>query len=339
MTALREFDRLEAAGLWRPGAGVQRRDVIVSLGDATLAIYDMTETPLSHWSLPAVERRNPGTRPALFSPGPDSAETLEIEDDLMIDALERIGRALARSGPHRGRVRNAALAAALAGLLALSVLWLPGALHRQALAVAPPALRADTGLRLVNALGDLAGPPCASATARAPLDALARRTLGPNGGRIVVLPAALPGGLPLPGRIVAIGRDTVEDHEGPEVAAGHVLAAMVRADMVDPIAPILEAGGPWTALTLLTRGEVPERALVRHAERLVTGPLPDVPPDALLARFAAAGLSIRPYAAARDGTGDGDLVPDPAGPVRSPEQTPIMSDGAWVALQAICDGQ
>ena len=49
MTALDSYDRLEAAGLWRAGADAQRREVVVSIGDATLKISDMSDTVLAHW--------------------------------------------------------------------------------------------------------------------------------------------------------------------------------------------------------------------------------------------------------------------------------------------------
>lgn len=68
MTALTEYERLEASGLWRPNAYQQRRNVIVSMGDATLSISGTDEMPLAHWSLPAIERRNPGETPAIFAP-------------------------------------------------------------------------------------------------------------------------------------------------------------------------------------------------------------------------------------------------------------------------------
>ena len=50
MTALKEYARLESGGLWRADADAQRRDVIVSFGDATLVISDSAERALAHWS-------------------------------------------------------------------------------------------------------------------------------------------------------------------------------------------------------------------------------------------------------------------------------------------------
>jgi hypothetical protein len=57
MTALHQYSRLEAAGLWRSAPDAQRREVIVGLRDATIILIDpKTEGPLTQWSLPAIER-------------------------------------------------------------------------------------------------------------------------------------------------------------------------------------------------------------------------------------------------------------------------------------------
>ncbi|MBL4558023.1 MAG: hypothetical protein JKP98_15845 [Rhodobacteraceae bacterium] len=102
MTALEQYERLEAEGLWRPAADAQRREVLVSFGSASLVIADRNDVALAHWSLPALTRLNPGKRPALYAPGGEAAETLEIADATMVDAVETVRRALAREA------RNAA---------------------------------------------------------------------------------------------------------------------------------------------------------------------------------------------------------------------------------------
>lgn len=85
MTALKQYERLESIGLWRDDPEAQRREVLVRFGEATLVLSDpRSEVALSHWSLPAVERRNPGVLPALYAPGDDALETLEIDDTDMI---------------------------------------------------------------------------------------------------------------------------------------------------------------------------------------------------------------------------------------------------------------
>ena len=69
VTALTEFQRLEAQGSWRETPESRLREVIVSVGAATLTMMDpKSDRPLSHWSLPAVTRINPGQLPAIYTP-------------------------------------------------------------------------------------------------------------------------------------------------------------------------------------------------------------------------------------------------------------------------------
>jgi len=335
MTALTEFERLEAPALWRPSAYQQRREVIVSVGDATLAIVAPDEQPLAHWSLSAIERRNPGAVPAIYAPGSEARETLEIDDATMIDAIERVRMSVARRSPRRGRVRVAVLSLAMAGLVVAGVIWLPEALVRLASQSVPPAIRAETGGRLLEQMTRLAGAPCRNESARAPLDALARRLLGPGGGQIVVLPDSMAGAALLPGRTVVVDRALIEDYDGPEEVAGYVLAALARADTDDPMDRLIRLTGPRTAITLLTRGEVPARKLSAYAERIVSNPQPEADSPALASRFARAGVSLTPYARARDRTGDS--LPGLTGSdAVAQTDPPILSDGQWVALQSVC---
>ncbi|MEM6897041.1 MAG: hypothetical protein AAF576_06645 [Pseudomonadota bacterium] len=102
MTALKDYARLETTGLWRAQAEAQRREVGVSFGDATLVISDANGRPLTHWSLAAVTRQNPGAMPALFAPDSAEVETLELEDDDMIRAIEQVQKVIAKRGPSPG---------------------------------------------------------------------------------------------------------------------------------------------------------------------------------------------------------------------------------------------
>ena len=72
MTALKKYQRLEASALWRDVPGARARDVVMGLREATVVLSDpRSEVPLSQWSLPAIERLNPGQMPARFPPGRD----------------------------------------------------------------------------------------------------------------------------------------------------------------------------------------------------------------------------------------------------------------------------
>ena len=147
MTALTKYQRLEAAGLWRPARDAQRREVVVSLGDATLTISDFHNQALAHWSLAAIERENPGNLPAIFHPDGDPDETLELAEGEteMIAALERLRLAVDRARPRPGRLRLVGTLAVSALVIGLLVFWLPGAMRRHALDVVPMVKRMEIG--------------------------------------------------------------------------------------------------------------------------------------------------------------------------------------------------
>ena len=123
MTALTKYARIEATALWRPTPDTQRQQVIVAIGDATLVITNFNDQALTHWSLAAVERINPGERPAIFYPDGDPGETLELNDseEAMIDAIERLRQAIERARPHPGRLRLFSVLATVSVVLAVLV--------------------------------------------------------------------------------------------------------------------------------------------------------------------------------------------------------------------------
>ncbi len=339
MTALHEYQRLECTGLWRDAPESQRRDVLVSFGDASLIIRELpSERALSHWSLPAVVRRNPGRMPAIFAPGPDMVEELEIDDESMIAAIAKVHAIIARRRPHPGRLRGAFLAGVAAAIGAAALFWLPGALIRHTASVLPASTRADLGQAILQDVIRLTGQPCNAPEGREALARLGQKLLGPD-GRLVVLPEGLATALHLPGKIVAIGRPLVEGEEGPEVAAGYVLAERTRAETTDPVPDALRFGGLSASIHLLTSGNVPGAAFHGYGERLLKATPQPVDPEALLARFRAAGVSAAPYAYALDKTGETTLPLIEADPFAStPPPGPLIDDNDWVALQGLCGG-
>lgn len=178
MTALTQYTRLESPGIWHDSPDSQRRDVSVSLGEATLVIKDEADTALSHWSLPAVVRIGHDDDPAIFAPGREEDERLELSDPDMIEALDRIRRVLARGEPHRGRLRLAILSAVVAGIGALGVFWLPDVLVSQTASAMPEATRQDIGRRMANALVPYTGRTCRDPAGMAALGQLKTRLFG-----------------------------------------------------------------------------------------------------------------------------------------------------------------
>ncbi|WP_254368116.1 hypothetical protein [Paracoccus sp. Z118] len=340
VTALSAFQRLEAPGVWREGPEARLRDVVISVGDATLILSDpLSEQPLSHWSLPAVTRLNPGQLPAIYAPGaPENDEILEIDDELMISAIEKVHLAIRASRPHPGRLRGGLVAAAVALVVLAGMAWIPGAVVRHAALIAPPAQREAVGRQILAQLSASTGTPCARAAGSAVLDRLPQRITGLD-SRVIVLPTTLRGARALPGKLIVIGNDLVAGQDTPDVAAGHILAAELTARDADPMAEALDYAGFRAAVTLLTRGALPDGALLGYGETLLSHPPPRPADDILLARFEEAGVASTPYARSLDPTGESVLGLIEADPfrVRNPGE-PVLSDGEWVQLQRICDG-
>lgn len=337
MTALQEFQRLEAAGLWRAGSDEQRRDVIVSLGDATLTITDMRDQPLAHWSIAAVVRANPGHFPACYHPDGDPSETLEIAEDeeMMLAAIEKIQTAIDKSRPHPGRLRVLGLTGIVAAAVALLVFGLPRAMHQQTLSVVPEVQRQAIGQALLTRVERVAGRACQSPETAPILAALARRT---GVARVMILREGLAESLALPGGIILLNRAYVEDFEDPAVAAGAILVERARAAAEDPLSGLLDEGGMTTSFRLLTTGEVRRDTLDRYAETSLGKDRPAMDTEAVLGEFARAGVPSTPYAYAQDVTGETTLGLIEADPVpRSTQAAPVMSDRDWVQLQNICD--
>lgn len=339
MTALTQYQRLEAPGLWRARPEVQRVNVIVSLGDATLTLTDMADTALAHWSLATVRRLNPGETPALYAPSrnPAEPELLEIAEPEMIDAIETVRRAIDRTRPVRGGLRTLATLALLLGAVALLAIWGPGALVRQTVSILPQETRTAVGARLLDRVQRVTGSPCADPAGQAALDRLRARVLGPDTpGHSAVVTAGIATARHLPGGVTLINRTKVEAADSPAVAAGFLLAEAERAAETDPMVALLTEAGPLATVQLLTRGTLSDAVLDAHAEHLLlTEPAP-LAPEPLLARFAAAGVPTTPYAFALDPTGETTLALIEADPVAATDATPLLEDADWLSLQGIC---
>lgn len=336
MTALNQYQRLETFGIWHASPQDQRRDVIVSLGDATLTISDSKMSALSHWSLPAVERLNPGESPACFGPGPDMPEVLELDDEMMISAIEKVRAALVRRRAQPRRLRHLITGAAVLALAAGLVLWLPGALIRQAVAVVPAAKRIELGQALLADIRRSSGSPCETVLGRRALDRLRARLLPESSGRLVVLPAGVALAEHLPGGLILLNRSLVEDYEDVAVVAGHILVQDQEARDEDPLRRLLAQAGVFASLRLLATGSLSEATLNAHAETLLKAE-PALPETArLVARFQAADVPTTPFAYALDITGETTLPLIEADPVPPGQGRPVLADGDWVSLQGIC---
>lgn len=337
MTALKKYQRLESPGLWRDTPEAQRREVIVAFRDATLVLSDpRTDVPVSHWSLPAVERVNPGKSPAVFSPGIGPDETLEIDDPDMIAAIETVRGATRRSTPRPGRLRNSIIAGVTLAIVAVGIIFLPDALLRHTAQVLPAAARAEIGEAALADVIRLTGAPCSSPLGTRALGLMSERLFGGAGTRLLVMRDGLKGAVHLPGNIVLLSDDMLTSATLPEVPAGFALAETLRAERSDPLLAVLRHAGLSATMRVLTSGILPDGALAGWGEVLLTtlpAPLPD---EALLTRFETAAVSSGPYGFALDPTGETTLGLIEADPFRNGSPRALLNAEDWASLQAIC---
>ncbi len=334
MTALDKYQRLECGGLWRAAPDAQRRDVTVSFGEATLVLADpRTEVPLSHWSLPAIARLNPGEMPALFSPDTGESETLEIDDSDMIAALETVHEVLERRRPHPGRLRGGIVAGVLLAVTALGIFWLPGAMARHAAAVLPATTRAAIGQEALHELARLTGSPCSTPLGQRAETALASRLKPAGVSQIVVVREGVELALALPGGIIVLNRTLVEKAPDGETAAGFALVEATRARLADPLVRLLDYAGPLATARLLATGALPRHTIDGYAERLLVHAPAPLSADRLVPAFRAMNLSLHAYATARQ-----DSALDAMDPFAGRSPQPALADRDWVSLEAICSG-
>ena len=342
MTALSEYEKLEAQGLWQAAPGDQRREVVVSMGNATLVIADMDDRALTHWSIPAVVRANPGQMPAIYHPDGDSGETLELgaTENYMIDAIEKLRRGVAKLRPRPKRLRLGVVLGAIFVLAALAVFWLPGLVRDHALRVVPAVKRAQIGAALEEQMQAATGPPCRAPAGAAALLRLAERLPARRGtGTLRVVRTGVDSTAMLPGGTILINRSLIEDFDEPDVVAGFIVAERMRARAYDPLERLLDHAGPIAAFRLLTTGDPGPAALRRYARYLLAdAPLEPVADAALLEGFAAWSVRSSPYAFARDSSGKSVLNLIEADPFATTAPPPLLRDADWLRLQGICGG-
>lgn len=339
MTALTQYSRLEATALWRQTPEVQRREVIVSIGDATLVITNINDQALTHWSLAAVVRANHGASPAIFHPDGDPGETLEFFEDEaeMVKAIEKLRLNIARRRPRKGRLRVGILMLSLITIAALGVFWLPNAMLTHTLSIVPEVKRVQIGDKLLSYIKTMTGPPCNDPAGQASLNVLSKRLFEPaQDPQLTVVPSSLSGTLHLPGQRILIGRTLVEDPEEPEVLAGYILAEATRMGQEDPLHNLLKHAGSIETFRLLTTGMLGEDSLKAFAEFTLMAPQVAVNQHALLARFKAAKVHSSPYTYTLDTNDKKSLALIEDDPFIKSNTPVVLSDADWVKVQNIC---
>ena len=337
MTALKEYERLECTGLWKENIDSQRREVLVSFGDNSLILRDTTETALSHWSLPAIERVNDGKLPAVYKPGPDALEPLEIDARTMIGAISKVNRIIEKRKPRHGRVRTYILISIIFTLGVIGFTWLPNALIQHTLSVTTQKNKVQIGESLVTEIVNLTGSPCTSTLGDSALLSFKTRVLGKINHRLLIVPDSRKKVISLPGNIHLIDKTVFEDHDTPEVAVGYLYNSLDKHKNNDPFLILIKEAKIGTLLRLLTTGKIKKETLRKHAEKILTASESQINQESLLKRFQDSRVATSPFAYALDVTGESTMILIEGDPYRKISAPLLIRDSDWISLQTICE--
>lgn len=332
MTALHQYQRLEAAGLWRDGKDAQRREVIIGLREATIVLSDpKTDMPLTQWSLPAIVRIGEAAGFVIFASAEDGFETLEVDDPAMIAAFDKLRRVIDRRRRRPGRLRGALMAGAASAVIAGAAIWLPFRLTSFTAARLPDAARAAIGTLALQDIQKTTGSACNAHMGQIAAQNLARRINAADPPVILVMRTGLARPTALPGGMILLPAEIVSAADGPDMIAGMVLAEMTRASAHDPLTKILSHAGFVASLRLLSSGAMPDQSLAGYGIALAaTDPAP-LDPALLQDAFAQAKISARAYFDPANATrGLTDPMPNGSDPI-------VLEDADFLGLQYICD--
>lgn len=341
MTALVEYERLEAVGHWRSHDQDPGREVVVKFGKSTLVIEERANAPLVHWSLPALRVRTEAENGVTYAPDYESTESLTIEDPEMRAALARVVAAL----PYATAPPPSRLPALMAGgvglaILILGVLNLPGVLGSVAPTLIPPERAQLLAEKMLVLLEERTGPACSSEDGDAALDRLARRLEPQTGARIGVSDLGDLPYLALPAGRVLVSRHIAEHASSPEELAGWAALAIADGDGNAALGHVFSASGLGDGVRFLANGEFSEHTLDGAVNSLlissdVRRPLPV---DKAALTLSDAGISSAPMIAGikREAMATGPLtIPLAEGSDGGP---PILADSDWMAVKSICEG-
>jgi hypothetical protein len=333
MTAIKEFERLEALGLWRDRKEAQRREVVISFGDSTLVLSDINNRPITHWSLAAIEHAGSGDEGTIFTVDDQGEETLEIEDPTMIAAISKIRAAIDARRPHPGRLRVFLGAGVLIAFILFSLFWLPNALTRYAAGIIPDSKAVEIGDALIKSIQKTTGSACSTPAGERALRRLEDRVIGAPSNRIRIIEMGSRPSLHLPGGNILLNNRLVVQQTDANLLAGYAIMERAAEDEKAPLLALFKSIGIRKTLNFLGTGNIDNNDLEVFADARLFGPLAYPSAETMLELFKVAEVPRTQYA--RDANRL-DLLEEPD---LAPEQyEPILNDNDWVNLQEICAG-
>jgi len=336
MTALEQYERLEATGLWRETKTSQNIEVLITFGNASLILSDFTGNPLTHWSLPAVARLNRGKTPPIYSPNSYGIETLEIDDEAMIIAIEEVRKTIKSRRPRKGRLRILTFLTTLLIILLLAIFWLPNILIQHTSSLVYAEQRKQIGFQLIDHISKFIGPHCVTDSEINPLLQLESRLFPNSDISIYVFSGGIKSAIHLPGQFILLNQFIVEDFETPNVVAGFSIIEKIKMDKHDPIEQLLSFAGTRAVLRFLTTGRLNQITLEHYARYILSLEPITLGTELIISEFESRDVNLAPYAYAIDITGEStsELIEHN----KSFENRQILTKQEWLNLQSICEG-
>lgn len=325
MTALPEYARLETTGLWADAPNAQRREVVVSFGDATLVLSDKNDRPLAHWSLAALVTVHKSPAKTIYSPLDDGLETLEIDDATMNEAITKIKAKYRRGGATPGLVRRLISSVVLLAFFAV-LAWFPHALSNYATSITPDTAAQRMGAQMLT----LRSKNCTARGANRVLQSLAAKYGDGEVRRISVTDLGTQNSARLPGGVVLIDAALIESQNGPEALVGHILYQRQLEAERPALYDLFRYAGFFQTIAFLTGSQIDAVILKGFANRARSQAEPDT--EALIDLFKLHDLSPLPFARTHP------PLQAALASVDISSTGPVLSDNQWAVLEGVCLG-
>jgi len=331
MTALDEYDRLEAVGTLKLSGEDDGTEVLVTFGEATLTMNALSETgdtPITHWSLAAIDLIDETETRATYSLNAMTQEALVIEDQTFRRALAKVLQDRKTPATRAKAPKTLWFLGGTIAVLGAAYLVLPGAVTHIAKAMISPERAAVLADEMLPMIEDRTGPACTSAPGVMALEQLADR-LNPDGNtRLFVHDLGDTEVISLPGGKVLINRSVIETAQTDTITAW---AAVGIASVIESpaITELFEGQGLFAGLKFLSSGELPKSGKERAVNRLLGQAGPQDP----VVIENAAQLLINAQLPTDGLTALGGQTAPMA-----TSSTAVMSEQDWAALQNICSG-
>ncbi|MEM7523277.1 MAG: M48 family metallopeptidase [Pseudomonadota bacterium] len=372
MTALAQYVRLEAPGIYFDGETARPREVVLKFGDASLIILAMDDMPIGHWSLSGLREIGEAAGAVTLSPGFDDDERLTIEDEDMIAAIREVCADLRQARPETSRRWRKTIlwtGGAVASVYLILFHIIP-ALSDQLAHLLPPEAEVALGENMIEQVAPIFakdGEPrfCSTPGGDKALAKMVERLIGGASLyvplRVHVLDHNTENAFAFPGGQIVLFRGLLKKADGPEMVAGVLAHEIGHVAARDPTRLAIRAAGSAGLLGLIlgdftgaTGAVALSEALIRSSYRRQAEAEAD---DFAAAILAERGLPTTPLAdfflKLRDRSGEptgllSHLSTHPDLGMRARAMVasdrigegafdPVLSDQDWVALKGICD--